>query len=133
MIESTYPNGSPRRVCVYSGKGENRELIKETFFYKNRKTQVDGEYKQTQRNGKWIYYYESGIVWSEGFFKDGKSDGKRVTYFPNGKIRYEGYYKEEKKVGVWKFYDKTGKLVKSVDFSKPGNNDIQDIPASDRK
>ena len=133
VVESTYPDGSPKRVCVYLGKGENKELIKETFYYKNKKVQVDGEYKNGRRNGKWTYYYESGTLWSDGFFKEGKSNGKRVTYFPNGKIRYEAYYKEDERVGIWKFYDETGKLVKSVPFSKTGNNDIQDIPASGSK
>ncbi len=133
VVESAYPDGSPKRVCVYLGKGENKQLIMETFYYKNRKIQVEGEYKNAQRNGKWTYYYESGIVWSDGFFKEGKSDGKRVTYFPNGKIRYEAHYKDDKRVGVWKFYDETGKLVRSVSFSKQGSNNDQNIPASGSK
>jgi antitoxin component YwqK of YwqJK toxin-antitoxin module len=133
VVESTFPDGSPKRVCVYFGKGEHKELIKETFFYKNRKVQVEGEYKHANRNGKWTYYYESGLVWSDGFFKDGKSDGKRVTYYPNGKIRYEAHYKDDKRVGVWKFYNETGKLVKSVDFSKGGGNEIQEIPDAGSK
>lgn len=128
VVESTYPDGSPKRVCVYTGKGEKRELVKETFYYKNKKTQVTGEYKHAQRDGKWTYYYESGNVWSDGFFRDGKSDGKRLTYFPNGKLRYEAHYKNDNRVGVWKFYDESGKLVKSVDYSKSGNASVQDIP-----
>jgi antitoxin component YwqK of YwqJK toxin-antitoxin module len=128
-VESTYPDGSPRRVCVYLRKGETKELIKETVYYKNKKVQVEGEYKSAQRNGRWTAYYESGKVWSEGFFKAGKNDGKRVTYFPDGKIRYEGFYKNDNKVGIWKFYDETGKLVKAVDFSKTASNPVQDVPA----
>ena len=133
VVESTFPEGSPKRVCVYLGKGEHKQLIMETFYYKNKKIQVEGEFKNAQRNGKWTYYYESGIVWSSGFFKKGKNDGKRVTYFPNGKIRYEAFYREGNNVGIWNFYDETGKLVKSVDFSKPGSKDKQDIPSSGGK
>jgi antitoxin component YwqK of YwqJK toxin-antitoxin module len=118
VVESAWPDGSPRRVCVYIGKGDNKELLKETFFYKNRKIQEDGHYMHGKRDGKWIYYYESGKVWSEGYFKDGKNDGRRVTYFPSGKIRYEAQYREDKWVGIWKFYDETGKLVKAVDYSR---------------
>jgi antitoxin component YwqK of YwqJK toxin-antitoxin module len=129
VVESTYPDGSPRRVCVYLGKGETREMIKETCFYKNKKVQVEGEYKHGQRNGKWTYYYESGLPWSDGYFKAGMSDGKRTTYYPNGKIRYEAFYKEDKRTGIWKFYDESGKLVKSVNYSKAGSPDIQEIPA----
>jgi antitoxin component YwqK of YwqJK toxin-antitoxin module len=128
VVESTYPDGSPKRVCVYLGSGENRELIGETTYYKNKKVQKVGEYKEGEMNGKWTYYYETGIVWSDGFFKKGKSDGKRTTFFPNGKTRYVAFYQENKRVGAWQFYDTTGKLIKTVDYSKPENNNVQDVP-----
>jgi len=118
VVESTYPDGSPKRVCVYKGSDASRELIRETTYYPNKKVQLQGEYKARKRDGKWAYYYENGNLWSEGFFKDGKSDGKRTTYYENGKIYYEGTYKEDVQVGVWNFYDEKGKLVKAVDYSK---------------
>jgi len=116
VMEETYPNGSPKRECVYKGKGDSRKLIRETTWYPDKKIQMSGEFKEKKRHGKWIYYYENGNVWSEGFFKDGKSDGKRTTHYENGKIFYEGYYREDKRVGVWKFYDEKGKFLKSVDY-----------------
>ena len=118
VMEETYPNGSPKRECVYKGKGASRDLIRETTWYPDKKIQMTGEFKGKKRDGKWIYYYENGNVWSEGFFKDGKSDGKRTTHYENGKIFYEGYYQEDRRVGVWKFYDEKGKFLKSVDYSK---------------
>jgi antitoxin component YwqK of YwqJK toxin-antitoxin module len=122
VVESTFPDGSPKRVCTYLGKGRNKEMIKEILYYKNKKVNVEGEYRHAKRNGKWVYYYESGLVWSEGFFRNGKNDGRRMTYYPNGKVRYEAWYRNDKKVGIWKFYDETGKLVKSVNFSKTTEN-----------
>jgi antitoxin component YwqK of YwqJK toxin-antitoxin module len=121
IMEETYPNGSPKRECIYQGKDASRELIRETTWYPNKKVQMSGEFKEKKRNGKWIYYYENGNVWSEGFFKDGKSDGKRTTYYENGRIFYEGYYQEDRRVGIWKFYDEKGTLVKSVDYNKELN------------
>lgn len=123
IMEETYPNGSPKRECIYKGKDASRELIRETTWYPNKKVQMSGEFKEKKRNGKWIYYYENGNVWSEGFFKDGKSDGKRTTYYENGRIFYEGYYQEDRRVGIWKFYDEKGTLVKSVDYNKELNKD----------
>jgi antitoxin component YwqK of YwqJK toxin-antitoxin module len=121
VMEETYPNGSPKRECVYKGKDTSHELIRETTWYPNKKIQMSGEFKEKKRDGKWIYYYKNGNVWSEGFFKDGKSDGKRTTHYENGKIFYEGYYQEDRRVGVWKFYDEKGTLVKSVDYNKELN------------
>jgi antitoxin component YwqK of YwqJK toxin-antitoxin module len=117
-MEETYPDGSPKRECVYKGKNTSRELIRETTWYPHKKIQMMGEYKKKKRDGNWIYYYENGNVWSEGSFKDGKSEGKRTTHYEDGKIFYEGYYQEDRRVGVWKFYNEKGKFVKSVDYSK---------------
>ena len=118
VMEETYPNGSPKRECIYKGNDASRELIRETTWYPDKKIQMTGEYKEKKRDGRWIYYYANGNVWSEGFFKNGKSDGKRMMYNENGSIFIEGYYKEDRRVGVWKFYNEKGVLIKAVDYSK---------------
>jgi antitoxin component YwqK of YwqJK toxin-antitoxin module len=118
VMGETYPDGSPKRECVYRGKNESRELIKETTWYPGKKIQMIGEYKANKRDGRWIYYYENGNVWSEGFFKKGKSDGQRITHYENGKVFYEGFYKEGRRVRIWKFYDEKGALMKTVDYSR---------------
>ncbi|MCX6277880.1 MAG: hypothetical protein NT004_07270 [Bacteroidetes bacterium] len=119
VIEEAYPDGSPKRVCVYLGKGANREMIRETTYYPNKKPQMEGGYKDNKREGKWLYWYENGKMWSEGFFIRGKSDGKRTTYFENGKVRYEGSYKEDMRVSKWRFFDENGRLLQEVDYSAP--------------
>jgi len=117
VIEETYADGSPKRVCIYKGKGENREMIRETTYFENKQMQMDGGYKDGKREGSWISWYMNGNKWSEGFFKNGKSEGKRITYFENGKVRYEGTYKNDQRIGKWRFYDETGKLLAEQDFS----------------
>jgi antitoxin component YwqK of YwqJK toxin-antitoxin module len=117
VVEESYPDGSPKKVCLYKGSGENRELIRETTYYPKRKLRMDGTYKNNQRDGQWIYWYENGLKWSEGYFKEGKNEGKRITYFENGKVRYEAYYKEGVRIGKWKFFDKNGKLLQEIDYS----------------
>ena len=125
VMEETYPDGSPKRECVYKGKDASHELIRETTWYPKKKIQMTGEYRNNKRDGKWIYYYNNGNLWSEGFFKNGKSDGKRITHYENGKIFYVGYYQEDRRVGVWKFYDEKGTLVKSVDYSKESEKKLR--------
>lgn len=120
VIEETWPDGSTKRECVYKGRGQNKELVRETTYYANKQIQMDGTYKDDKREGQWIYWYENGHKWSEGTFVRGKSDGRRVTYFENGKVRYEGYYKNDLRVGKWRFFDETGRLIKELDYSVPG-------------
>jgi antitoxin component YwqK of YwqJK toxin-antitoxin module len=119
VIEETWPDGSPKRVCIYKGKGDNREMIRETTYYDNHQMQMDGEYKDKKRNGKWTSWYMNGKIWSEGFFKNGKSEGKRTTYFENGKVRYDGMYKNDQRIGKWRFYDEKGKLLAEQDLTEP--------------
>lgn len=119
VVEETYDDGSSKRVCLYKGKGESRELIKETTYYPNKQVQMEGTYKDSKRDGKWTYWYENGKLWSDGQFVKGKSDGKRTTYFENGKVRYEGFYKEDIRVGKWRFFDENGRLLQEVDYSAP--------------
>ena len=118
VVEESYPDGSPKKVCIYKGRGENRQILKETTYYASGKTQMEGGFKENKRDGHWVYYYENGKKWSEGFFKNGKNDGKRVTYYENGLVRYEAYYKDGNRVGVWKFFDDKGNLLKEVDYDK---------------
>jgi antitoxin component YwqK of YwqJK toxin-antitoxin module len=121
VVEETYPDGSPKKVCLYTGRGEKRQLIRETTYYPNGKLQMDGTYKNNQRDGQWIYWHQNGSKWSEGFFREGKNEGRRLTYFENGKIRYEEYYKDGIRVGKWKFFDDKGKLLQVIDYSAPAD------------
>jgi antitoxin component YwqK of YwqJK toxin-antitoxin module len=119
VVEESYPDGTPKKVCLYTGRGENRQKIRESTYYPNGKLQMDGTFKNNQRDGQWIYWYENGSKWSEGFFRNGKNDGKRVTYFENGKIRYEAYYRDGLRMGKWRFFDDKGKLLQEIDYSAP--------------
>lgn len=119
QVEGTYPNGNPKKESVYKGSGKNRELVKETFFYEDKKVEMTGGYKHEKRDGYWVSYYKNGNKWSEGYYKEGLNDGKRTTYYESGKVRYIGYYQSDKRVGKWQFFDEAGNLVKEVDYSKP--------------
>ena len=116
VIEETWPDGSPKRICIYKGKGDNREMVRETVYYENHQIQMDGEYKDKKRTGKWTSWYENGKLWSEGFFKNGMAEGRRTTYFENGKVRYDGMYKEDQKIGKWRFYDEKGKILAEENY-----------------
>ena len=119
VVEEAFPDGSPKHVCIYRGKGQERQLIMEIFFYSNGQKRMEGSYKDKKRDGMWTYWYENGNLWSQGTYANGQSEGKRTTYFENGKIRYEGSYKQDMRVGKWKFYDETGKLLGEKDYSAP--------------
>ena len=118
VVKETYPDGSPKRICFYKGTEDYSGLVREISYYPGKKPQMEGEFKNGKRDGKWTFWYENGNKWSEGFFKDGKSEGKRTTYYENGKIRYEAFYRSDERVGTWRFYDENGKFLKEVKYSE---------------
>lgn len=125
VVEETYDDGTPKRVCIYKGSGDDKELVRETTYYANKQRQMEGTYQNNKRHGTWTYWYENGKVWSEGQFINGKSDGRRVTYFENGKVRYEGSYKEDIRIGKWRFFDENGRLLQEIDYSAPPKEGVK--------
>jgi len=113
VIEA-YKTGNPKVVRYFAKENGKEKMVKEEVFYENNRIEYSGEFKDSLRNGHWLYYYENGKLWSDGFFKDGVSDGLRKTYYENGKLRYEGVYDKGRMKGSWKFYDENGTLSKEV-------------------
>jgi len=120
VVVETYAGGAPKVEKYYVGEGASKEMVKEIRYYSNKQVQMEGEYKDSLRDGDWVYYYENGNKWSEGSFLKGLDDGKRTTYYENGGKRYVGHYKEGKRVGIWTFFDESGKALKEIDYDKAG-------------
>ena len=97
---------------------DHTEVIKEIKYYKNGQKEVEGGYKNKQRDGLWTYWFENGKKWSEGTFNEGVEEGLRSVYYENGTKRHEGMYLHGKETGIWKFWDENGVLIKQIDYSK---------------
>ena len=41
--------------------------------------------------------------------------GKYYEFWDSGKLKVQGTYSKSKRVGVWKYFDKTGKLISEFD------------------
>jgi len=116
-VVEKYPNGNPKIERHFKMNNGEKELVKEIGYFPDKKLYMEGDYKNSKRNGKWSSWYQNGKLWSEGYFKNGLSDSIRTTYYENGNKRYEGFYKNGVKVGKWKFWLENGKFDKEVDLS----------------
>ena len=47
-------------------------------------------------DGKWVVYWKNGIVLWEGNYVDGNREGKSVWYYESGKIKDVDIYKDGK-------------------------------------
>ena len=101
-------------------KQEEKPVVKENLVeikdghYKEwypgkKKLKYEGELTpKGDRQGKWNYYSEKGILLSFTFYVDGKKNGHSVVKYPNGQIHYYGQYQDDKMVGEWVTYDEKG-------------------------
>lgn len=75
-----------------------------------------------RREGKWIFYYETGEKRSEGIYEKGMKQGAWNFYFKNGKTEQQGNYKDDFAYGSWKWYYLSGMLHRE-EYYKKGKED----------
>ncbi len=78
---------------------------------------VRGFYRFGKKSGKWMYFYPNGLLWSEAFFNEDKMNGESRVYHANGELFYSGYYKMDVADSVWHFYDSTGVLRETKNYT----------------
>jgi antitoxin component YwqK of YwqJK toxin-antitoxin module len=65
-------------------------------------------------------HYPNGKVRFRGANLDGVMHGPWEFYRADGSLMRRGSFDRGRQVGVWRTFDRSGKLVKETDFSKPG-------------
>lgn len=93
-------------------------MIEGAKVYKKGKVVSEGMYDERGlKQGHWKEYYSDGKLRSEGDYKDSERVGKWVFYFPNGKIEQEGSYDVNGRIkGKWKWYYDTGNILREENF-----------------
>lgn len=90
--------------------------IEKQYYSGSGKIYIEGELKNEKREGKWLAWYENGILWSMGYYKDGKKEGPNEAYYTNGNLRYSKFYKNDKSEGLAKFFNPHGELIAEIEF-----------------
>jgi antitoxin component YwqK of YwqJK toxin-antitoxin module len=62
------------------------------------------------KDGKWVAYYENGILWSTAQYYKGLKDGIWKIYRPDGKLYSEIEYRKGKRL-YGRMYDETGQVI----------------------
>ena len=66
-----------------------------------------------------IVHYPSGIVKIQGFRLRGEMHGDWEWYRTDGSVMRTGTFDRGRQIGAWRTFDRSGRLVKETDFSKP--------------
>ena len=75
-----------------------------------------GSFKNGQREGAWVHYYENGQLEYKGNYKNGYQENTWISYYENGQLKTKGNYKNGKQEGARVSYNQDG----TVDKASPG-------------
>ena len=70
-----------------------------------------------QRNGTCNTYRENGQPWSQVEYAAGVKQGLFRTWHANGMPHIEGQHEAGNRTGKWDFFDDTGQLNETLDFT----------------
>lgn len=116
VIIDTFDDGSPQTVKYFDQEVKVENLVKEVQFYPDGTKKYEGHYRNGEKHGKWVFWFDNGKVWSEGYFEHDIRTGKAFVYHKNGQLYYQGKYSNGKKEGVWKFYNNQGQIENVVTY-----------------
>lgn len=68
------------------------------------------------KQGKWVYYYETGEKKSEGEFIGDLKTGSWKYFYSNGNNLQTGVYVKDKPHGEWVWYYESGKILRKENF-----------------
>lgn len=91
------------------------------FKYENGKLKEEGNYKDGEKDGKWIYYIidqERSLLQKEVNYKNGQLDGEYKSFYLYGGIKEEGQYLNDLKEGEWKEYYEDGELKEKSNYKE---------------
>jgi hypothetical protein len=68
------------------------------------------------KHGSYHSYFDNGQLASQGEYKDGQRDGVWLFFYSNQQKRLEAHYQEGKATGTWVFWTKDGQKAKEVQY-----------------
>jgi len=109
-----YSNGNKKWVETF----KNGISIDTIYCYYESGKLKRKNFPPKNKTRKAIEYYETGEIKISSFlFNSENIDSLWIGYFKNQKIKEIGKVNKGKKVGIWKFFDKNGNLIDSVNQS----------------
>jgi antitoxin component YwqK of YwqJK toxin-antitoxin module len=114
VIRTTYDNGKPQDIEVYTQAGEK---IGELKMYKDGKPYVNIAFDDGKKNGVARSWRNDGKPWSLNTYKDDILNGTYKIWHPNGQMMISGCYKMGLRDSIWETYDDQGILIQKIDYT----------------
>lgn len=85
-------------------------------FYSNCILRSMGKVVDGKKEGKWVFYHDSGVPQTEATFIHGLEHGPYTVYRREGIPYYRGFYQEGRRIGKWEFYNEDGTIAHTQEF-----------------
>ncbi len=85
-------------------------------FYPTGEVLEQSEWQNGKKEGRHQVFYKNGEPYMQCKFSDGKRNGLCLARFKNGRIEMEAYYENNVRHGEWKFYNKEGDYLYSLNY-----------------
>lgn len=101
-------------------------------YYLNFQKRYAGQKIGVRETGPWTYYHQNGKKAAQCKYIDGEIHGLWKSWYPDGALREKGhvadgrtkgralYVDNRGKTGTWKYWDKTGNLIKEEIYNNNG-------------
>ncbi|MGQ1787073.1 DUF3352 domain-containing protein [Saccharicrinis sp. GN24d3] len=88
------------------------------FYYNNDKHIIRAEIQLDDdiMDGTYKEFYADGNIKASLEFRDGQRWGDAVYYYQNGAVKINGHFRKNSRTGSWKFYSRTGELLKKENW-----------------
>ncbi|MFO7658475.1 MAG: hypothetical protein R6W78_15565 [Bacteroidales bacterium] len=132
IFSGSFKNGIPigiHRFFDIHGKVKNAYLYNDSGVkIAEGRINPDGS-----KEGKWKYFYSSGIIKSEGVYENNREQGKWKFFYKNKSIEQTGDFRNGLLNGIWTWYFDDGKVRKeegyfngeeegeSIEYDRNGN------------
>jgi antitoxin component YwqK of YwqJK toxin-antitoxin module len=82
----------------YANGQTTYELVgnKMTYFFKNGNIKAEGILENSQMEGEWRFYRETGQLWQVGNFINNMKHGTWIRYDKDGKLEYSETFNNNK-------------------------------------
>ncbi len=76
-------------------------------------------YKNGELDGKYIAYYNDGLIYYVQNYLKGELEGYERFYYPSGQLKQERKFIQSKATGEFKLYNENGELIKTTVGKRP--------------
>ena len=116
-LEGTPPPKGNEVKCIEGGEHAEGPYVK--WFDATGKTiQIQGEFKDGEKHGRWIENYPDGDPKEETEYKNGKREGEHQAFWKNDQKRVEGEYWENKRQGIWRWWFGNGQRKMEGEYKR---------------